>query len=133
MSIDTTPTELAPFLDRLSPEQWDAVPLGVVQLDADGTIVSLNRIGADLCEWSRDQAVGCDFFLEVFPAACVAEIVDRFVSGFARRQLDETFRVTFLHGQVPRTAMVRMYFASITESIWIFCANPDGSQLQEAA
>lgn len=133
MSIDTTPTALAPYLEQLTTDELDAIPLGVVQLDAGGTILSLNRIGAHLCDRSRDLAVGSDFFLDVFPAACIAEIVDRFVAGFVDRQLDETFRVTFLHGLLPRTAMVRMYFEPRTETIWIFCANPDGSQLQEAA
>lgn len=124
---------LAPFLDRITSEEMDAIPFGVVQVDADGRIVSINQQEANQCGWSRESAVGSDYFGDVFPGACIAEIADRFVAGFVRRELDDAFRVTFLHHDIPRTAMIHMFYSRRTSTIWIFYANPDGSPLQHAA
>lgn len=133
MWLDSTIKMLAPFLDRITLKELDAVRFGVVQVDAGGQIVSMNQQEADQCGWSRESAIGCDYFGEVCPGACIAEITDRFVAGFMQRELDEVFRVTFLHNDIPRSAMIHMLYSRRTGTIWIFSANPDGSPLQNAA
>lgn len=133
MWLDLTVKMLTPFLDRITLEELDAVPFGVVQVNAEGQIVALNQQEAEQCGWSREKAVGSDYFGDVCPGACITEIVDRFVTGFVRRELDDEFRVTFLHDDLPRSVRMHMYYSKRTATIWIFSANPDGSPLQMAA
>lgn len=133
MWLDSTIKMLTPFLDRITIKDLDAVPFGVVQVSADGQIISLNQHEAEQCGWTRERAIGSDYFRDVCPGACVAEITDRFVAGFMRRELDEVFRVTFLHHDLPRSALIHMFYSRRTGTMWIFSANPDGSPLQHAA
>lgn len=124
---------LAPFLDRLSDEELDAIPYGVIQLNAEGRVLSINRPEADGLGFPTERPVGRDYFSELAPSAFVAEVFGRYVDAFSSHQLDETFRFTFSHGTLPRTVMMRMYYAVRTGTVWIFTASPDGSPLATSA
>lgn len=129
MSLDTSTRMLAPFLDRLTNEELDAVPYGVIQLDAEGRILSYNKAEADDTGCAECPPVGRDYFSDVAPSAFVAEIFGRYVEAFSSHQMDEMFRFTFIDGMLPRSVMVRMYYASRTGTLWMFTANPDGSPI----
>jgi photoactive yellow protein len=118
---------LAPFLDRLSDEELDAVPYGIIQLDAEGHILSYNKAEADGTNFTSPRPIGRDYFGDVAPSAFVAEIFGRYVEAYSSHHLDEMFRFTFIDGMMPRTVLVRMYYSARTGTIWIFTANPDGS------
>lgn len=120
---------LAPFLDQLSDEELDVVPYGIIQLNAEGIVLSINRIEAEGLGWPHERPVGRDYFSELAPSAFVAEVFGRYVDAFSAHHLDETFRFTFSHGTLPRTVMMRMYYSVRTGTMWIFTANPDGSPL----
>lgn len=124
---------LAPFLDRFTSEELDAVPFGIVQIDATGRIISINEMESALIGLSPTDAVGMDYFCNELPNVHIPELYDRFQIGFHDRELDTMFRVTYTHTDYPRTALVRMYFAVRTGTMWIFTANPDGSPVQLAA
>ena len=124
---------LAPFLDRLSDEELDAIPYGVIQLNAQGVVLSINRVEADGLGWAQVRPVGRDYFSDLAPSAFVAEVFGRYVEAFSSRHLDETFRFTFSHVALPRTVMMRMYYSARMGTVWIFTANPDGSPLADGA
>ena len=129
MSLETTTRMLAPFLDRLSDEELDAIPYGVVQLNSEGRVLSFNRSESNELGWSNGRPLGLDFFDEVAPSAFVADVYGRFVNAFTTHHLDEIFRFTYGHLDMPRTVQMRMYFSPRTSTLWIFTANPDGSAL----
>lgn len=128
MPLDTTSRMLAPFLDRLSDEELDAIPYGVVQLNADGFVLSYNRAEADNAG-GIPRPIGRNFFLDVCPSANVPELWGRFRQAVAERRLDDTFQYTFSCGPVPRRVQVRMYYSVRTRSVWLFVAKPDGTPL----
>ena len=129
MALDCATRMLYPFLDRLSNEELDAIPYGVIQLDAEGRVLSINRAEADDLGYEHERPVGRDFFTEIAPSAFVAEVFGRYVEAFSSHQLDEMFRFTFSDRLMPRTVMMRMYYSARTGTTWIFTANPDGSPL----
>lgn len=133
MALDSTTRMLTPFLDRLTVEELDALPYGVIQLDADGCILSYNRAEAEDTGFVHDRPIGRDYFSDVAPSAFVAEIFGRYVEGFSTQALDEEFRFTFTHALMPRTVRVRMFFSARTRTIWMFTANPDGSPIARIA
>jgi photoactive yellow protein len=133
MALDTTTRMLSPYLDRLSDEELDAIPYGVIQIDAEGRVLSYNAVEAADTGYSEARPIGRDYFSDVAPSSFVAEIFGRYVEGFSSHHLDEVFRFTFTHAMMPRTVLMRMYYSPRTGSIWMFTANPDGSPIGPAA
>lgn len=128
MPLDTTSRLLAPFLDRLSDEELDAIPYGVVQLNAGGIVLSYNRAQAsNLGDVTRP--IGRNFFLEVCPSVNVPELWNRFRQAVTDEHFDDTFHYTFACGPAPRRVQLRMYYSGRTKSVWLFVAKPDGTPL----
>ena len=119
---------VAPFLDRFTAEELDALPYGVVQLDAMGTIRSFNAAEAENAGFTT-RPLGQNYFLEVYPSANAAEFYGRFLEAFDEKDLDDTFLFTFSCSHLPRRVQVRMYYCVRTASTWIFTAQPDGTPL----
>lgn len=126
MPLDTTSRMLTPFLDRLTVEELDAIPYGVVQLDVDGCVLSYNRAEAENADIAP-RPLGQHYFFEVAPSANVPEFYGRFLDGVSECQLDDTFSFTFSCSLMPRRVMVRQYFSMRTRTVWLFVAQPDGS------
>lgn len=132
MPLDTTTRILAPFLDRLTVEELDAIPYGVIQLDPTGAVLSYNRI-------EREQAggvplpLGQNFFADVCPGARGPEFFGRFEEGVRAEKLDATFAFTFTGATSPRRVLLRMYYSVRSKSVWVFVAKPDGSPLMAPA
>lgn len=110
MGLESTTRMLAPFLDRLTDEELDAIPYGVVQLDAQGFVLSYNRAEMANALWNAQRPIGQDFFADIAPSARVPEIFGRFVDAFASQSCDDVFRFTYTCGDLPRTVRLRMYF-----------------------
>lgn len=67
MPLDTTTRMLAPFLNRLSDEELDSIPYGVIQLDPEGFVVSYNRAEAENAGYCP-RPIGRHFFVRSPPA-----------------------------------------------------------------
>ena len=129
MPLATTTRILAPFLDRLTGEELDAVPYGVIQLNAQGLVLSFNRAEILNSGWREGRPIGRDYFRDIAPSSPAPEIFERFADAFAHHHCDDVFRFTFTHSDLPRTVQIRMYYAARTDTIWIFTARPDGSPI----
>ena len=117
---------LAPFLDRLTVDELDSIPYGVVQLDLHGRVLSYNRAEADNVG-VMPRPLGLHFFYEVAPSANVPEFYGKFLEGVAEERLDHTFSFTYSCASMPRRVMIRQYFSARTGSVWRFVSQPDGS------
>ena len=117
---------LAPFLDRLTVEELDSIPYGVVQLDLNGRVLSYNRAEADNVG-VMPRPLGLHFFYDVAPSANVPEFYGKFLEGVAEERLDDTFSFTYSCASMPRRVMIRQYFSARTGSVWLFVSQPDGS------
>ncbi|MBY0491479.1 MAG: hypothetical protein K2R93_16705 [Gemmatimonadaceae bacterium] len=119
---------VAPFLDRFTAEELDALPYGIVQLDAMGTVRSFNTAEADNAGCTS-RPIGQNYFLDVYPSANAPEFYGRFLEAIDERALDDTFLFTYSCMHPPRRVQVRMYYCVRTASTWIFTAQPDGTPL----
>ncbi len=128
MPLVTTTRMVAPFLDRFTAEELDALPYGIVQLDAMGTIRSFNAAEAENAGCSS-RPLGLNYFLDVYPSANAPEFYGRFLEAVDEKALDETFPFTFSCSHPPRRVQVRMYYCARTASTWVFTAQPDGTPL----
>ncbi|HJK99649.1 MAG TPA: HAMP domain-containing sensor histidine kinase [Polyangiaceae bacterium LLY-WYZ-14_1] len=96
-------------LDVLS-NLLDELPLGVVVLDREGTVVHYNRYEEILAGRRRERVVGRDFFREIAPCMNVKDLGQRFHAAIGREplhvELEFAFPLPFL--EHPRDVVVRM-------------------------
>ena len=115
-------TEAGPIPDGLpamSRGQIDALPLGVVQVDDDGTILLYNRTEAEFSGLMPADAEGRNFFTDV--AACTNNqlVYGRFQEGIANHELDFTLDYTFTFRMRPTNVSLRLYRHKTTGTNWV--------------
>lgn len=65
-------------VSRLSPEQLDNLPYGLICLDAQGRIVQYNDTESRLAQLPKSRVIGRNFFTEVAPCTRVREFEGQF-------------------------------------------------------
>ena len=121
-----TPTEVLDAVDRMTPEELDHVPYGMIQLDATGRILNNNAVESKLASLSREAAIGKQFFTEIAPCTKVQDFYGRFKEGVIRESLDTTFRFHFAFKQHPRDVTVRLIYSRRTRTVWVLVSDQDG-------
>lgn len=80
---DFEPSAASPGIDfgavsRLSPEQLDTLPYGLICLDAQGRVVHYNDTESRMARLPKGKVVGRNFFSEVAPCTRVREFEGQF-------------------------------------------------------
>ena len=88
MSPSFDSPELAPAMEALSRSEIDALPYGVVKLDADGHVLLYNEAEALLSGRGARAVLGLDFFAEVAPCLAGPEYKGRIDTAIARGRVD---------------------------------------------
>ena len=120
-------------IENLPPEELDKLPIGAIQLDREGKILSYNQTEARLAERQRDAVVGRDFFREVAPCTNVQEFAGRFREGMERRELHATFPYLFDYEMAPRHVWVTLFYSDLTQTGWVFVRDTEGSRAARAS
>jgi photoactive yellow protein len=102
----STPTKAAPAVDlgyvnSVSPEELDALPYGLVILDARGDVLFYNETESRLAGYDIEEVTGKNFFEDVAPCTRVKEFQGRFedfVEGKLGRVTFFDFVFYFSHG-----------------------------------
>lgn len=97
-------------LERMTPEELNELPFGVLELTADGTVVRVNR--AETGRVGRDPAdfIGRNFFTDIAPCTNVREFAGDFRLGVRNGDLAKIFE--FVYQLDGRTESVFVYLAS---------------------
>jgi photoactive yellow protein len=64
---------------RLSPEELDKLPYGLITLDAEGRVIHYNDTESRLVGLPKERVIGKRFFVDVAPCARVREFEGRFL------------------------------------------------------
>lgn len=67
-----------PDLHRLTCEEYDQLPFGVIEVDAEGTVLAYNAWEESLTSFDRDRVRGRNFFSDIAPCTKVREFRGRF-------------------------------------------------------
>jgi photoactive yellow protein len=113
-------------VDAMTPAELDALPFGMIQLDAGGRILKYNAVESRLASLPQAQAVGKQFFTEVAPCTKVQAFYGRFREGVIRESLDVTFQFHFAFKQHPRDVTVRLFYSRRTRSVWVIISDRVG-------
>ncbi len=79
----------------LSEAELDALPYGVIGLDADGTVLAYNRAEGELAGREPGEVIGRNFFREVAPCTAVQAFQGQFEAFCGGEDLPRTFQFTF--------------------------------------
>ncbi|HEY0252350.1 MAG TPA: ATP-binding protein [Kofleriaceae bacterium] len=89
---------------------FDALPLGLIVIDASSRIVVYNRAEERMAGRSRSAVMGSKFFEQVAPCMDVRELGGQFRERIGKSPLDETVEMSFpfAHHDQPRDVKVRL-------------------------
>ena len=121
MSAPTLGTpQIFQTIDSMSQQALDALPHGVIELDAHGTILKYNSYEANLAGLSREKVLGKNFFKQVAPCTDVQEFYGRFREGVAAGKLHCKFRYHFSFKCNPIDVTVTLFYSDRNQSVWVF-------------
>jgi photoactive yellow protein len=118
-------TEVLERADVLTEDELDSLPVGMIQLDRDGTVLRFNQTESSLARVEKDEAVGKSFFDEVAPCTKVQEFYGKFVEGVENRNLHTVFpyQFRFRDGR-QKNVMISMFYSGSTETVWVLVQRP---------
>ena len=115
--------------DSMTPAELDALPYGMIQLDAGGRILRFNAVESRLASLPQQQQIGKNFFTEVAPCTKVQAFYGRFKEGVIHESLDTSFRFHFAFKQNPRDVTVRLFYSRRTRSVWVMISDKEGGPI----
>ena len=86
----------------LNPQEADALPFGVITLDAEGNVLAYNKAESELSGLQPGRVVGRNFFRDIAPCTSVRELAGLYHDMVASRERQSwEFNFTF---RFPRGA-----------------------------
>jgi photoactive yellow protein len=104
---------------RLSREELDTLPFGVVQLDAEGKVVFFSHTEAEQSGYGDRRAIGRDFFTQMAPCMATPDRLRRIDDARRAGTLDIIFEQVGDFGDAERELRVRVVSAS-NAGLWLF-------------
>jgi photoactive yellow protein len=120
-------SEVLARADVLTEDELDTLPVGMIQLDRDGTVLKFNQTESSLARVDKGDAIGKSFFDEVAPCTKVQEFHGKFVEGVASRTLHTVFpyQFRFRDGR-QKNVVISMFYSGSTETVWVLVQRPQG-------
>lgn len=113
-------SDLLESIDRLSIEQIDALPLGVVGFDRSGRIEVYNTWEATMAGIPRTSALGKNLFAEIAPCTDNERFAGRFREALAQETMDIEFDYVFTYKMRPTPVHIRLYRRAPGAMNWLF-------------
>ncbi len=118
-------------LSRMTSEEIDRLPFGVIKINRSGTILQFNAKEAELTTLAPKNIIGRNFFRDIAPCTNRREFLGRFADGVKNGNLDVTFNYLFDFRMRPRHVKVHLKKSYHDDNYWILVemndvAPPDG-------
>jgi photoactive yellow protein len=99
-------------VEALSPAELDALPFGVIKLDAAGAVSFFSQTEARQSGYGDRPAIGRQFFTELAPCMGTPEFMSRVEQAHAERTLDILFEHVGDFGDASRVLRIRLKAAN---------------------
>lgn len=113
------PSFFSKTIHSVNDKELDALPYGVIQLDAKGTVLRYNACEARLSGLRKQQVVGKNFFKQVAPCTDMKQFYGQFEKGVAAGELHCTFRYHFAFKKNPRDVTVTLFYNDRDQTVWV--------------
>ena len=111
--------------DVLTEDELDSLPVGMIQLDREGTVLKFNQTESSLARVDKSDAIGRSFFDEVAPCTRVQEFHGAFVEGVANRNLHTVFPYLFrFRDGRQKNVIISMFYSATTDTVWVLVQRP---------
>ena len=114
----TDPKKTADELAQMTREQLDGLPYGVVELSAEGAILSYNAGEAKLSGRKPENVIGKNFFTQVAPCTDVQEFHGRFIDLIEHRAINHEFDFVFTFDP-PIRVHITMLYEQEENTVWV--------------
>lgn len=112
-------SNVAQDLDKLSRQELDQLPFGVIKVDADGLVREYNKAEGEIVNRNPTDTYGKNFFFEVAPCTSMEDFWGRFRDGVQQGRLDTEFDYIFDYRMYPTDVRVKMRASSESKRYWI--------------
>ena len=121
----TGTSEVLERADVLTESELDTLPVGMIQLSREGTVLKFNQTESSLARVDKSDAIGKSFFDEVAPCTKVQEFHGKFVEGVQNRTLHTVFpyQFRFRDGR-EKNVMISMFYSGSTDTVWVLVQRP---------
>lgn len=111
--------------DVLTQDELDNLPVGMIQLDRNGTVLKFNQTESSLARVEKSDAIGKSFFDEVAPCTKVQQFYGAFVDGVEKRNLHTVFpyQFRFRDGR-EKNVVISMFYSGSTDTVWVLVQRP---------
>lgn len=110
-------------IERLSTAGLDALPFGVVRLDAEGIVTFYSRTEAEQSGYGDRRAIGRHFFTQLAPCLSTADRMRRIDEARRAGTLDITFEQIGDFDDADRELHVRVLSAA-SGGVWVLLERP---------
>ncbi len=118
-------------VSRLSAEELDALPFGVIRLDSNRRIDGFNDFEAQASALSASRVIGARLS-DIVPCSEVRSFAGAINDGYSRGELDRVLRFVFPHHGSLAVVSVRLYFDQDLQKLWIFVCKRRGEISSDA-
>jgi photoactive yellow protein len=121
----TGPSDVLERADVLTEDELDSLPVGMIKLDRDGTVLKFNQTESSLTRVEKNDAIGKSFFDDVAPCTKVQEFHGRFLEGVRSRTLHTIFpyQFRFRDGR-EKNVVISMFYSATTDTVWVLVQRP---------
>jgi photoactive yellow protein len=111
--------------DVLTQGELDKLPVGMIQLSRDGTVLKFNQTESDLTSVAKQDAIGKSFFDDVAPCTKVQEFHGKFLEGVEKKTLNTMFNYTFrFRDGRQKDVVISMFYSASTDTVWVLVQRP---------
>ena len=91
----------------------DALPFGVIQLDAEGRVTRYSAMESEISGRRREEVMGKNFFTEVAPCTNVQEFAGSFRESVSKKRLNRVFPYLFDFQMPPTRVWIRLFTVTV--------------------
>lgn len=117
--INFDDSNVASELDKLSRQELDQLPFGVIKVDGEGLVKEYNKAEGEIVNRNPGDTYGRNFFFEVAPCTSMEDFYGRFRDGVQNGRLNTEFDYIFDYRMYPTNVRVKMLKASESSRYWI--------------
>ena len=123
--MSQAPTGVLEKADVLTADELDNLPVGMIQLSTDATVLKYNQTESDLTRVAKEEAIGKNFFDDVAPCTKVQEFHGRFLEGVAAKNLNTIFNYQFrFKDGRQKDVVISMFYSASTDTVWVLVQRP---------
>lgn len=125
--VRALPPEDVAALARMSEEELDALPFGLIRIDDEGRVQAYNAYEARASGFAARDVIGMRFS-DLAPCTLVKRFLDAVDLVKAHPDTHPVLRYLFPHHSALCVVSVRLFYDEEREQLWIFVSKREGSQ-----